>query len=45
MSGNGATLTRDVAVAQGKAATLIEALPWLARFHGATIVVKYAATR
>jgi acetylglutamate kinase len=27
--------------AQAKAATLIEALPWLARFHGATIVVKY----
>jgi acetylglutamate kinase len=34
-------LTRDLAVAQGKAATLIEALPWLARFHGATIVIKY----
>jgi acetylglutamate kinase len=41
VSGNGATLTRDVVVAQGKAATLIEALPWLARFHGTTIVVKY----
>jgi len=27
--------------AQHKAATLIEALPWLARFHGATVVVKY----
>ncbi|GAA1009418.1 acetylglutamate kinase [Acrocarpospora pleiomorpha] len=24
-----------------KAQTLIEALPWLARFHGATIVIKY----
>ena len=34
-------LTRDLAAAQGKAATLIEALPWLARFSGATIVVKY----
>jgi acetylglutamate kinase len=34
-------LTRDLVAAQGKAATLIEALPWLARFHGATIVVKY----
>ncbi len=34
-------LSRDLAVAQGKAATLIEALPWLARFHGATVVVKY----
>jgi acetylglutamate kinase len=29
----------DAALA--KAATLIEALPWLARFHGKTIVVKY----
>jgi acetylglutamate kinase len=28
-------------VAQDKAATLIEALPWLARFHGSTVVVKY----
>jgi acetylglutamate kinase len=36
-----ATLTRDLVAAQGKAATLIEALPWLARFHGATVVVKY----
>jgi acetylglutamate kinase len=34
-------LTRDLSVAQAKAATLIEALPWLARFHGATVVVKY----
>jgi acetylglutamate kinase len=34
-------LTRDLAAAQAKAATLIEALPWLARFHGSTIVVKY----
>jgi acetylglutamate kinase len=36
-----APLTRDLVAAQGKAATLIEALPWLARFHGATVVVKY----
>ena len=34
-------LSRDLSVAQAKAATLIEALPWLARFHGARIVVKY----
>jgi acetylglutamate kinase len=34
-------LTRDLAAAQAKAATLIEALPWLERFHGSTIVVKY----
>jgi acetylglutamate kinase len=27
--------------AQAKAATLIEALPWLERFHGATVVIKY----
>jgi acetylglutamate kinase len=36
-----APLTRDLAAAQAKAGTLIEALPWLARFHGATVVVKY----
>ncbi|MFY1694278.1 MULTISPECIES: acetylglutamate kinase [unclassified Solwaraspora] len=34
-------LSRDLSAAQAKAATLIEALPWLARFHGETIVVKY----
>jgi acetylglutamate kinase len=28
-------------VAAGKAATLVEALPWLERFHGALVVVKY----
>ncbi|PZG13374.1 acetylglutamate kinase [Nonomuraea aridisoli] len=27
--------------AQSKAETLIEALPWLTRFHGATVVIKY----
>ena len=27
--------------AQHKAAVLVEALPWLQRFHGATVVVKY----
>jgi acetylglutamate kinase len=32
---------RDLGIALGKATTLIEALPWLARFHGATVVVKY----
>ena len=32
---------RDNAAALAKAATLIEALPWLARFHGHTIVIKY----
>ncbi|MDG4824519.1 acetylglutamate kinase [Asanoa sp. WMMD1127] len=36
-----ASLSRDQTDAQTKAATLIEALPWLARFHGATVVVKY----
>ena len=34
-------LSRDLEQAQRKAATLIEALPWLSRFHGATVVVKY----
>jgi acetylglutamate kinase len=36
-----ASLSRDLTAAQAKAATLIEALPWLARLHGATIVIKY----
>lgn len=31
----------DAQAAALKAATLIEALPWLARFHGETIVVKF----
>jgi acetylglutamate kinase len=34
-------MTRDMSQAQTKAATLIEALPWLARFSGATVVIKY----
>ena len=33
------------AAALAKAETLIEALPWLSRFHGQTVVIKYAATR
>ncbi|MGH3097317.1 MAG: acetylglutamate kinase [Streptosporangiales bacterium] len=32
---------RDRHAAFEKAATLIEALPWLERFHGTTVVVKY----
>jgi acetylglutamate kinase len=32
---------RDLGIALGKANTLIEALPWLARFHGSVVVVKY----
>jgi acetylglutamate kinase len=32
---------RDLGIALGKANTLIEALPWLADFGGATVVVKY----
>ncbi|MEV6927664.1 acetylglutamate kinase [Dactylosporangium sp. NPDC051485] len=32
---------RDLGIALGKANTLIEALPWLERFSGATVVVKY----
>jgi acetylglutamate kinase len=31
----------DLEAALGKAATLVEALPWLARFHGAVVVLKY----
>jgi acetylglutamate kinase len=34
------TASIDTAVL-GKAATLIEALPWLNRFHGQTVVIKY----
>jgi acetylglutamate kinase len=33
--------TRDLGIALGKASTLIEALPWLQRFAGSTVVVKY----
>jgi len=32
---------RDHAAALAKAATLIEALPWLDRFHGETVVIKF----
>jgi acetylglutamate kinase len=31
----------DLATAAEKAAVLAEALPWLERFHGATVVIKY----
>jgi acetylglutamate kinase len=34
-------MSRTLESAQAKAATLHEALPYLARFHGATVVVKY----
>ena len=33
--------TRDLGIALGKASTLIEALPWLSRFIGSIVVVKY----
>jgi acetylglutamate kinase len=33
--------TRDLGIALGKANTLVEALPWLARFHGSVVVIKY----
>ncbi|MFL6128242.1 MAG: acetylglutamate kinase [Mycobacteriales bacterium] len=36
-----ATEIRDRLPALAKAATLVEALPWLARFHGAVVVLKY----
>lgn len=32
---------RDTKAAMAKAGTLIEALPWLERFHGRTVVIKY----
>jgi acetylglutamate kinase len=41
MSTTSTLSARDLGIALGKASTLIEALPWLARFHGSTIVVKY----
>jgi acetylglutamate kinase len=34
-------MTRDRDAALAKAGTLIDALPWLARFHGKIVVVKY----
>jgi acetylglutamate kinase len=34
-------VSRDRAAAQAKAMVLVDALPWLARFHGRTIVVKF----
>jgi acetylglutamate kinase len=39
-AGNGAQEARRAA-ATAKAAALIEALPWLDRFHGQTVVIKY----
>jgi acetylglutamate kinase len=33
-----------IEAALAKAATLVEALPWLARFHGKTIIVKYGGS-
>ena len=41
MTATAPPLSHDLSTAQAKAATLIEALPWLARFHGATVVIKY----
>jgi acetylglutamate kinase len=35
------TLTTAHAEATSKASVLMEALPWLARFHGQTVVIKY----
>jgi acetylglutamate kinase len=35
------TATRRLGAVHDKAAALVEALPWLERFHGRTIVVKY----
>jgi len=34
-------MSRDRALAQAKASVLVAALPWLGRFHGRTVVVKF----
>ena len=34
-------MSRDLAQALTKAATLVDALPWLERFHGKIVVIKY----
>jgi acetylglutamate kinase len=39
-AGSNGRLTR-IEAASAKASTLIEALPWLNRFHGRTVVIKY----
>ena len=41
MTDNPQPRTTDAKAAQVKAATLVEALPWLAEFHGSILVVKY----
>jgi acetylglutamate kinase len=41
MTAISAVSSRDLASALDKAAILVEALPWLARFHGSIVVVKY----
>jgi len=40
-AGPSAARRPDAVAALAKAATLIEALPWLDRFHGQTVVIKY----
>ena len=35
------TTVADLEVAAGKASVLVEALPWLQRFHGCVVVIKY----
>jgi acetylglutamate kinase len=41
VTGIPSTLSERLSVAAAKAATLIDALPWLARFHGKVVVIKY----
>ncbi|GAA2163316.1 acetylglutamate kinase [Actinomadura napierensis] len=38
---SGAQMRKNRAGVMGKAETLIKALPWLERFHGTTVVIKY----
>ncbi len=38
------TTTRELGIALGKASTLVQALPWLARVHGSVMVIKYGGS-
>ena len=40
-AGSPSTLSERLSIAGEKAATLTDALPWLAKFHGKVVVVKY----
>jgi acetylglutamate kinase len=44
VTGLPSTLAERLTLAGEKAATLIDALPWLARFHGKVVVIKYGGS-